>query len=354
MSMDAPLQDQKIDYKEDIFVILQTLESTSYYQDKECVLRSHPQTQSTPSKGSLNHSIVYSEDLAFLRYKEIYIGGVSIDDITKRQCFGLNSYYDEYFYYGEWNNNLKEGIGFLNIPGNKMYLGEFKNNQFDGFGILYYADKGNVFCGEFKNGKIDNGNYFNSEEGLFYQGKLDKNKKNDKLCSMFELGKGHIFIGEIFNDVYIKGYLIIGSIKELEENHQKKTSFAMNKKFYFDKSGRETRFIYDMVFDGEFSEDLLNIAGNIFQSSLDLKDNYPLIKKYFEDLKLVGSNPTHNQLPEIYDPMRPKENNNIRDEFLFNFDVLKKKINRCQEKGKLSEHKDMLMNEPKTNGNFDI
>ena len=71
------------------------------------------------------------------KYKDIYIGCLSINKPDSREKFGLNKYYNDYFYFGQWNKNQKNGIGFLKINDNILYLGEFLNNQLNGFGMLY-------------------------------------------------------------------------------------------------------------------------------------------------------------------------------------------------------------------------
>ena len=81
---------------------------------------------------------VNKEELLFINYKELYIGGVSLNDITQREKFGLNKYSENSFYLGQWKHNMKHGTGFLKINENIMYIGSFVKNQINGFGMLFY------------------------------------------------------------------------------------------------------------------------------------------------------------------------------------------------------------------------
>ena len=95
-------------------------------------------SKSNKIKDSLNDEEDNEENnYLFIEYKNIYIGGLSINNILKRKKFGLNIYSNESFYIGRWESNMKEGIGFLKINENLMYIGNFNSNQFNGFGILY-------------------------------------------------------------------------------------------------------------------------------------------------------------------------------------------------------------------------
>ena len=92
-------------------------------------------------------SIFSIENNIIIKYKDIYIGGVS-SNFNLRQGFGLNKYENSSsFYLGQWNNNMKEGNGFLKIDENILYVGSFHLNQFDGFGILYYKSNNTFFLG---------------------------------------------------------------------------------------------------------------------------------------------------------------------------------------------------------------
>ena len=56
---------------------------------------------------------------------------------------------------------------------------------------------------------MDSGIYYNDKCTVFYNGKFKDGKKNDKLCSYFDYNNNHIFIGEVKDDIFIKGYLSI-------------------------------------------------------------------------------------------------------------------------------------------------
>ena len=71
------------------------------------------------------------------KYKKIYIGCLSLNKPFLREKFGLNKYFKDIFYLGQWKGNLKEGIGFLKVKNEILYLGEFSKNQFNGFYLFF-------------------------------------------------------------------------------------------------------------------------------------------------------------------------------------------------------------------------
>ena len=85
---------------------------------------------SSPSKKYVPNikSNFNSNPLLFTKYKDIYIGGISLNNNT-REKFGLNKFSDDSFYLGQWKKNMKNGIGFLKINNNISYIGAFKKNQ---------------------------------------------------------------------------------------------------------------------------------------------------------------------------------------------------------------------------------
>ena len=146
--------------------------------------------------------------LFLITYKNIYIGGASFS-LNLREGFGLNKYENTAsFYLGQWKDNMKEGIGFLKIDENMLYIGSFHLNQFDGFGMLYYKSNNNFYFGDFDNGSFSKGLYCNVNKELFYRGKFNENKKNDTFCTFLEKNNKQLFMGEVDDDIFIKGYLI--------------------------------------------------------------------------------------------------------------------------------------------------
>ena len=138
--------------------------------------------------------------IIYIKYKDIYIGGLSIFDFKSREGFGLNKYLDNKespFYIGEWKENQKNGIGFL------KYLNK---------------DSENFFYGLFNNGDFKQGLYINLNKDIYYFGNFNNGKKNDDFSVYINYKKNRIFIGQIQNDIFINGYVIILKIEETKNN----------------------------------------------------------------------------------------------------------------------------------------
>ena len=159
--------------------------------------------------------------IIYIKYKDIYIGGLSIFDFKSREGFGLNKYLDNKespFYIGEWKENQKNGIGFLKIDDNHLYFGNFKENQLNDNGLYLNKDSENFFYGLFNNGDFKQGLYINLNKDIYYFGKFNNGKKNDDFSVYINYKKNRIFIGQIQNDIFINGYVIILKIEETKNN----------------------------------------------------------------------------------------------------------------------------------------
>jgi len=159
--------------------------------------------------------------IIYIKFKNIYIGGISIFDFQSRIGFGLNKYinnYDKSFYIGQWENNKKCGIGFLKIDKNHLYFGNFKENQINEDGIYYNKENDNFFYGLFNEGEFKKGLYANLTLDTYYFGKFINSKKNDDFSVYVNYKMNRIFIGEIQNDIFIKGYIIFLKIEETNNN----------------------------------------------------------------------------------------------------------------------------------------
>ena len=76
---------------------------------------------------------------------------------------------------GEWLNGKKNGYGYLEINSGGYYIGEFRNNNFEGFGYFVLPD-GNLYFGELKDSQKSGYGYFEyPDEVGIYRGvfKLD-------------------------------------------------------------------------------------------------------------------------------------------------------------------------------------
>ena len=225
-------------------------------------------------------------DDIIINYKEIYIGGVSISDITLREKFGINKYSENSFYLGQWKNNTKNGTGFLKINDNVMYMGSFIKNQLEGFGMLFYKKEEMLYFGNFIEGKFNDGLYYNQKLGIFYRGKVKNGKKNDNFCTFFEIKKGHLYIGEVIDDIFTKGYLGFceitkEKIKNEENQEEELINFKLQKIVYFDKSNNKVDIIHCYMYVPEFYEKIQDFMNKVFQADYNLKDQTESIIDYF-------------------------------------------------------------------------
>lgn len=300
------------------------------------------------------------------KYKDIYIGGLSYEDVEQREKFGLNKYGKDIFYIGQWKNNLKEGIGFLKFAKSKLYLGEFSNNQINGFGILYYKSLENLYFGNFNEGTFSKGVYYNDSKGLFYHGGFIDNKKNDDLCSFFDIINQQIFIGTVKDDDFIKGFVSFCEINEEEENISNeenensenndkstniKTDFCAQKILYFDKEKNIYKHYYS--FTNDFYIKIQDIYSKIFQVDYNIKDLHENFVAYFNNLENVIYNTSYlNNINRYKNDTTDESGNCIENNFIQNYEVYKDRINTSQEDLNLEDFKDIIMNGPEINPSF--
>ena len=281
------------------------------------------------------------------KYKDIYIGCLSINKPDSREKFGLNKYYNDYFYFGQWNKNQKNGIGFLKINDNILYLGEFLNNQLNGFGMLYYKDTGCLYYGGFNDGEIDKGIYYDIKKSLIYHGSFKDGKKNDKICSYFDIINRHIFIGEVKDDIFIRGYLLLCEINELKKSTEICTDFSCDKFFYFDKSDpKNIRYEYNIFFDTELNDLLENLFMTIFEADFELCDIHDNYIAFFENLENIVYNDSYTEYIERYNP---EGSSFFENTFIKNYTIYYQRFLQIQEKIKLNDFENIMTGEPKIN-----
>ena len=109
----------------------------------------------------------------------------------------LTSSDNKYLYTGEWKDGLKHGKGQL-ITEKIKYSGNFKNDAFSGNKGILCDEKGNVYEGDFVNGKFEGYGHYKMSNGDNYIGQF----KN----GYFE-GKGQLTDkkGNVFNGNFVKG-----------------------------------------------------------------------------------------------------------------------------------------------------
>ena len=109
----------------------------------------------------------------------------------------LSSLDNKYLYTGEWKEGLKHGKGQL-ITEKIKYSGKFENDVFSGNKGIFCDEKGNIYEGDFVNGKFEGYGHYKSNNGDIYIGQF----KN----GYFE-GKGQLTDkkGNVFNGNFVKG-----------------------------------------------------------------------------------------------------------------------------------------------------
>ena len=281
--------------------------------------------------------------LLFIKYDNTYIGAISINDIYKRENFGLNIYSNNCFYIGRWKENMKEGIGFLKINENIMYVGNFTYNQFNGFGILYDKNKSNFFFGNFNNGEFSEGLFYNMEKDYFYRGKIKEGKKNDELCTFFDAKNGYLFIGEITEDEFNKGYIFYVQITEENQNDEDdEIKFNILRIKYFDGLGTDNkRFYHENNFTEKFYSKLQDIGNNIFQSDFNLKDQEQNLLNYFSVLNNIKN---IDKYYEVNNYNSFSNEHSLEDEFITYYYNIFQTLQIGQENLNLKEYEQLIDN----------
>ena len=309
----------------------------NFFGDKEILKNKQINDNQEKDKEKINYVVG--------KYKDFYIGCLSINNFESREKFGLNKYFKDYFYIGQWKENKKEGIGFLKMNENILYLGEFSNNQINGFGMIYYKDLKYFYFGTFIDGQMDNGIYYNAQKLLFYHGKFKNGKKNDKLCSYFDVKNNHIFIGEIKDDIFIKGYLSICKITEDKEENEVQTDISIDKIIYLDKTNpNETKYKYFYQFVPEFYDKIQNIFFNVFQEYFNIKNNHENYNLAFlRNLEKTVQNDSYNKYLERYNP---EEKFNLENNFINGYEKYHNSFIESELNLNLKEHESILNSEP--------
>jgi len=345
------IKEQQLKYNSDLEDILRQLSEKGNYIDQieniELNFYGDKQLLKDKDNNEIQNETKDKKEYIVGKYKDIYIGCLSINKIDSREKFGLNKYFNDIFYIGQWKENKKEGIGFLKINENILYLGEFSKNQINGFGMIYYKDKGYFYFGTFIDGQMDKGIYYNNEKSLFYHGKFKDGKKNDKLCTYFDINNNNIFIGEVKDDNFIRGYLSLCEITEEKKGNEIYTNFSCDKVIYFDKNDpNNVKYEHYYYFDNDFSDMLQNLFMSIFEVDLNLKDIYDNYVAFFENLENIVYSDSYTDYNDRYNP---KDNLNLENSFIKNYNAYYKRFMKSQEKLNIEKYEDIFKGEPKMN-----
>ena len=158
----------------------------------------------------------------FLEDGNIYFGNLKYGSFDGSGT--LSSSDNKYLYNGEWKDGLKHGNGQLitetikysgkfdndlfsgsrgilcDQKGN-IYEGDFLNGKFEGYGH-YKMSNGDNYIGEFKNGLFDGKGQLTDKNGNVFDGNFSKGKK-DGLCLIIT-NKGEKIEGKYKNGIFFK------------------------------------------------------------------------------------------------------------------------------------------------------
>ena len=91
--------------------------------------------------------------------------------------YGIELWYDQNYYQGEYLNNKKHGVGLYRWPDGTTYEGEWDNNKMNGYGIFSYFDD-RIYSGKINNGNFEGVGIFKWKNGDIYFGEYENNEKN--------------------------------------------------------------------------------------------------------------------------------------------------------------------------------
>ena len=186
--------------------------------------------------------------------------------------------------------------------------------------------------------------FYNIENGYFYRGKIKDGMKNGKVCTFNDAKKGYLFLGEILNDEFKKGYTYFIKIEEGENEEEDNINFAIDKTVYFDGLGADNKIFYS---DGSLKDELQEIAKTIIDSDLNLKDNEQKYLDYFNELNTIINEDCYYNV-EYYNSL--KDEQFIEKNFIDNYYNVLDSFQAGQEGLKLEKYEEIIQHpETKTN-----
>ena len=178
--------------------------------------------------------------LVDIQLNEMRYIGVLSNNLNK-DIYGYNIFDNGDEYFGQWNNDKKEGFGIYYFKEKEeekikhIYIGEFKNNVKFGDGLYFKIKKfeeekenkeninrPNDFTfaiGKFERDNFKEGIIYNieGEKRQIYRGKMnEKGEKADENAEIYE-NKNQIFNGEIKDNIMRKGRIIVLNEKDIKK-----------------------------------------------------------------------------------------------------------------------------------------
>ena len=105
-------------------------------------------------------------------------------------CFGFYKFPNGNIYEGEYKNGKRHGKGIYTFADGEKHIGDFKNGSLNGRGISFFIS-GNKYEGEFKNGKRHGRGVFTFLNGEKYTGEYINGKRNGRGIIIFPNGDNY-------------------------------------------------------------------------------------------------------------------------------------------------------------------
>ena len=193
-------------------------------------------------------------------------GDKYIGKIEKNELQGIGTYimYDGeeiiMDYMGEFNNNIRDGVGECILPNGNIYLGEFKEDLMNGIGKMIYKN-GDEYIGQWINGKKDGIGVFTWSDNTRYNGEF----KENKMCGQgqcFDQQGNLIYEGQWKNNcIHGFGKYIWGEGKVYEGE------FIRGK-----KHGKGTFYLNDeLIYEGTWKFDKPSVFGRSLEELFCVK-----------------------------------------------------------------------------------
>ena len=131
----------------------------------------------------------------------LYEGEVNAHN--KPHGHGKCTYNDGDVYEGEWKNGKKHGQGVYTFSEGDRHEGMWRNDEMNGYG-KYFWDDGSVYEGQFRDGVIDGKGTITWEDGESYSGYFVKEKKFGKGTHIYPDGDRYVG-GVVGNKYYGEG-----------------------------------------------------------------------------------------------------------------------------------------------------
>ena len=154
--------------------------------------------------GALNSERTRAHGIGILFYPNgfLYVGEFNEASTTPNAMHGVGVLVyrnPNTFYYGEFNNNLRDGQhGIFVVENQTRYVGSWKFDVSHGMGIRTIADF--KYNGQFMNGKSHGPGNAQYPDGSTYKGDFAIGLRHGKGVYVFAGGKGKTYAGEWVND----------------------------------------------------------------------------------------------------------------------------------------------------------